>query len=231
MTGSRATATVGSWTSVVAGSGATAGAGSLTAVSSSTTTPVSTGTGASVPAGSRPGASCVSPCARQNAGAGSPARCSAADSCVSCASAWLSGTSAQFSCASSSGASLSRRPQIVMASSSVGLVGNQFGEQLGKVDAFPAEMPGLDLGAAGEPVGQHGNLRARVPYGRPQPVLRAGHGHLVVPGLEADDRVLVAMHLCDGRAAAHDRGHRRVPASLGEHFGERPGPFRQQPGV
>jgi hypothetical protein len=43
------------------------------------------------------------------------------------------------------------------------------GEQLGKVDPLPAEVAGLDLGTAGEPVGENGDGWVRVPDRRPQP--------------------------------------------------------------
>jgi len=53
------------------------------------------------------------------------------------------------------------------------------------VDPLPAKMVGLDLGAAGEPVGENGGSWVRAPDRRPQPVLGTGNRHVVVPTLEA----------------------------------------------
>src|SRR3954453_13716033 len=58
-------------------------------------------------------------------------------------------------------------------------------QELGEVDALaPARIPLLDLGAAGEPVGQHGRRGIRVAESRQEHAFGGGHGDVVVTGLE-----------------------------------------------
>ncbi|HEX4658891.1 MAG TPA: hypothetical protein VH307_16005 [Streptosporangiaceae bacterium] len=57
------------------------------------------------------------------------------------------------------------------------------GEELGEVDAVPAEVAGLDLGAAGKPVREDRGARVGAPDRWPQPVFRAGGRARAPPGL------------------------------------------------
>src|SRR5215469_10736895 len=60
------------------------------------------------------------------------------------------------------------------------------GEQLGEMDALTAKVPGVDLGAAGEPVREDRGVRGCVPDRGEQPVFRTRDGYLVVAALEAE---------------------------------------------
>ena len=59
-------------------------------------------------------------------------------------------------------------------------------EQLGEVPSVAAGMPGGQLGAAGEAVGEHDGVLVRVPGRGPQPALRARRRYAVVTPFEAE---------------------------------------------
>ena len=63
----------------------------------------------------------------------------------------------------------------------MGYVVQQVGEQLGEVCALaPAAVEVVDLGAAGEAVGEHDGVRGRGAYRGQQPLLRAGERDVAV---------------------------------------------------